>query len=317
MCFSWCRPPPPRSFFQTPRKTNQLSASTPAAYLNDQNSHQPKRSHPLGGLCASELYAEKKKRREKVLLVKLILRLKQLFLLIKKKQKKETCHCSMGNVEGENGALCIVRRAWHVVWSVCKGWDEQVFSSLESSLRGGPRFIRGWPSATRRSRLKEKQICRLAKRRSRLTSATSERGHLQILFNVLICDCRQRSVKCKKHPVCVRWSLVRTSPRFISSCHSCSNQLFLCRVWSSVCLLCLLLSNLQPPTVIRLKQTRRKHNTSESHAWSKACRDGATHTARRSVTAEWAGDLSGAVSCNCCKSDLDVCFVGRFNAAVR
>lgn len=40
-------------------------------------------------------------------------------------------------------------------------------------------------------------------------------------------------------------------------------------------------------------------NTTELHAWSKACWDGVTHTMCCSMTAEWADDLSGAVSCNC------------------
>ena len=161
-----------------------------------------------------------------------------------------------GESEGDDSVLCTMCRAWHADWSVCKVWDEQVFLSLESSLRGGPRFTRGWPSATRRANWKKNKYV-TEQNATVVSQVPLQRGHLQILFNVLICDCRRHSVKCKKHPVCIRWSLVRTSPRLISSCHSCSNQLFLCRVWSSVCLLCLLLSNLQPPTVIRLKQTCR------------------------------------------------------------
>lgn len=88
MCFSWCQPPPPRSFFQTPRKTNQLSALTPAAYLNDQNSHQPKRSHPLGGLCASELYAGKKKEKRKSAACKIDFEIEAVIPVDKEKTEK-------------------------------------------------------------------------------------------------------------------------------------------------------------------------------------------------------------------------------------
>lgn len=77
--------------------------------------------------------------------------------------------------------------------------------------------------------------------------------------------------------VCIMYfSCVWTSPTFVKATH-----------WDQI-------------------QPGMSNTTTESHARSKACWDGASHTVRSSVSAVWASDLSGAVSCNCCKSYLVV-----------
>lgn len=88
------------------------------------------------------------------------------------------------------------------------------------------------------------------------------------------------------------------------SCQSGSNQLFLCRVWSSV-FLPLLLSTLQPPTEIKLKQTcGTQHHWAARLEQSMLGWSDTYSTVHLAVTAEWAGDRSDAVACNCCESDL-------------
>lgn len=122
-----------------------------------------------------------------------------------------------------------------------------------------------------------------------------QRCHLRVSFNVSIWARWQHFVR--RVPVgSLETVTFHFSLPFFFSCQASSSCF-----WVEFGLLYFYLCFCQPYNRwLRSGSNRHgEHNTTEEHAWSRACWDGATHTARLAVTAEWAGVLSGAGAHNC------------------